>query len=218
MILTGKKNLSWINIYAVFVPIFVVANHFLKTKNMKTSQISLIVFMIYLVVGCSNDTTNDVSEMELPFENQIDNKDYIINSDTAVFYGELIYVPIYSKIFHQDDKKTIELASTLSIHNTDPDNYILIKKVYYHNLKGELIKKYIDSPVVLNPLETKNIVVGEKDQTGGTGANFIVEWDSNQQVSSPIVEAIMITTQMNQGISFTTSGKIIRKFGNSLID
>jgi hypothetical protein len=58
-------------------------------------------------------------------------------------------------------------------------------------------------------------MIGEKDRTGGTGANFIVEWNTDEVVSSPIIEAIMITTQMNQGISFTTTGKITKKFGRS---
>ncbi|MBE0654922.1 MAG: DUF3124 domain-containing protein, partial [Bacteroidales bacterium] len=103
---------------------------------MKISQISLIIMLISLLTGCSNNKTNELSEKDLPVTNQIDRENYILNSDTAVFYGELIYIPIYSKIFHQDDKKTIDLASTLSIHNTDPDNPISVKKVYYHNLKG----------------------------------------------------------------------------------
>jgi hypothetical protein len=184
---------------------------------MNRKQIHLIFLALFIFTGC-NTHTPEKAASELSSEAQTDRQEYIINNDTAVFYGELIYVPIYSQIFHQDEKKTIDLAATLSIHNTDPDNLITLKKVYYHNLRGQLIKKYIDQPLILNPLETKNFVIAEKDQSGGTGANFIVEWDANLEVSSPIIEAIMITTQMNQGISFTTSGKIIRKFGTSLLE
>jgi hypothetical protein len=42
------------------------------------------------------------------------------------------------------------------------------------------------------------------------GANFIVEWVASTEVSEPIVEAIMIGTDFQQGISFTSPGKVIK--------
>ncbi|CAN5327990.1 DUF3124 domain-containing protein [soil metagenome] len=126
--------------------------------------------------------------------------------------GEIIYVPIYSSVFYQDGKRTLELAATLSIHNVDLQNSITVEKVDYYNTKGELIRKHLDKPVVLKPLETKNFVIAKEDTTGGTGANFLVEWQSpDQPVNSPIVEALMISAGSGQGISFTTAGRVIKK-------
>ncbi len=127
--------------------------------------------------------------------------------------GEVIYVPVYSSIFYSDAKRTIDLAITLSVHNTDRERTIRLEKVDYHGLKGDLLRKFVEHPVVLKPLETVNFVIEERDKSGGTGANFIVRWRSHAQVTSPIVEAIMISSKSAQGISFMTTGQIIEQIG-----
>jgi len=45
--------------------------------------------------------------------------------------GQTIYVPVYSHIYHDDGKKTFNLAATLSIRNTDLENPIVITFVRY---------------------------------------------------------------------------------------
>ncbi len=139
--------------------------------------------------------------------------DYLIEKDTSVFYGELVYVPVYSEVYYGDQDRTIDLALTLSIHNTDLEHPITLNAVNYHNKGGKLIRNLLASPIVLKPLETRNFIIKEKDKEGGTGANFIVDWQTMELVSNPIIEALMITTQMNQGISFTTKGEVIKKYG-----
>ena len=42
-------------------------------------------------------------------------------------------------------------------------------------------------------------VVEENDTAGGAGANFIVEWSASAEVTSPVVEAVMIGTVSQQG-------------------
>lgn len=178
----------------------------------------ILIFPVILLFlsGCQQQSTERKPSNA---EKEMDEKflyTYLIEKDTLVHYGELIYVPIYSEIYYGDAGKTIELAVTLSVHNTDLNHSIMVKSVNYHNKKGNLIKKMVQQPILLAPLETTNFMIGEKDRSGGTGANFIVEWNTQNNVSSPIIEAIMVTTQMNQGISFTTGGKITKKFGSSI--
>lgn len=180
---------------------------------MKTYSGYLILMLIMLLAGCARqDEHRDISQVS---REQINKYmfTYLIENDTSVFYGELIYVPVYSGIHYGDEGKTIELAITLSIHNTDLGHPIRLEKVNYHNKKGDIIRNLLTEPVILMPLETRNFFIGEKDKTGGAGANFIVDWNTENTVSSPVIEAIMITTQMNQGISFTTNGRIIKKYG-----
>ena len=74
---------------------------------------------------------------------------------------------------------------------------------------AKLLKKYIDKPAILNPLESLRYVIPERDKAGGSGANFIVEWKSDKFVNPPIVETIMIGTQSQQGVSFTSRGREI---------
>jgi len=65
------------------------------------------------------------------------------------------------------------------------------------------------------PFQTMQFVVEEEGTDGVTGANFIVEWVAEKQVNSPIVEALMISTKTQQGISFLTSGRVIKNLGNN---
>jgi hypothetical protein len=130
----------------------------------------------------------------------------------ATSIGEMIYVPIYSSIFFHDSKRTIDLAATLSIHNVDPDHSLDVTKVAYHDTAGKLIRNYVEKPVVLAPFETRNFVIEKTDTTGGTGANFIVEWRAADLIVSPLVEALMVNLSSNQSISFTSQGKVIKSF------
>ena len=123
--------------------------------------------------------------------------------------GQLIYVPAYSHIYSGDKERPFLLAVTLSIRNIDPNSQIKIILVDYYETQGELLKKYIDRPIILNPLESLRYIIPEKDKSGGSGANFIVKWQSDKFANPPIVETIMIGTQNQQGVSFTSRGQEI---------
>ena len=123
--------------------------------------------------------------------------------------GQLIYVPAYSHIYSGDREKAFLLTVTLSIRNIDPDHGIKITRVDYYETQGKLLKKYIKTPAFLGPLESLRYVIPEKDKSGGSGANFIVEWQSDSFVNPPIVETVMIGTQNQQGVSFTSRGQEI---------
>ncbi len=126
--------------------------------------------------------------------------------------GEVIYVPIYSSVFNEAPNP-YPLTATLNIHNIDLDNSILLTKVDYYDTDGKLIRRYLEKSAEISSLQTVQFVVKEGDTSGGTGANFIVEWVSKTKVSSPIVEALMISTSTQQGLSFVTSGRVIKTLG-----
>ena len=123
--------------------------------------------------------------------------------------GQTVYVPAYSHIYSGSREKPFFLTITLSIRNIDPNHQIKISVVDYYETQGKLLKKYVESPAMLNPLESKRYVVPENDKSGGSGANFIVEWLSDKPVNPPVVESIMIGTQSQQGVSFTSRGQVI---------
>lgn len=121
-----------------------------------------------------------------------------------------VFIPAYSSIFHGDLSRDYNLAITLSIHNTDMKNSIVIDTIEYYNTKGEIISSYLKNrEIVLKPLETYNMGVKESDKRGGIGANFIVKWHCSGQVNRPLIETIMIATRGQQGISFTSRGETI---------
>lgn len=123
--------------------------------------------------------------------------------------GQTIYVPAYSHIYSGNRERPFFLTITLSIRNIDPKHQIIITKVDYYETQGKLLKKYVTQPVRLNPLEAFRYVVPEKDRSGGSGANFLVEWKSEKYLNAPIIEAIMISTQGQQGVSFASRGKSV---------
>lgn len=123
--------------------------------------------------------------------------------------GQTIYVPIYSHIYIGDRERPFLLAATLSIRNTDPANPFTLTAVDYYDSDGKRLKRYLEKPRVIGPLATIRYVIGERDEAGGSGANFIVEWTAKAPVTMPIIESVMIGTQTQQGISFTSRGQVI---------
>lgn len=127
--------------------------------------------------------------------------------------GQKIYVPAYSHIYSGDRERPFLLTVTLSIRNINPNHSIRIVQADYYETLGKLLKKYVERPVVLKPLESIRYVVPESHRTGGSGANFIVTWKSDRPVNAPIVESIMIGAAGQQGISFTSRGRPILDTG-----
>ncbi len=125
--------------------------------------------------------------------------------------GQTVYIPAYSHIYHGNKETPLLLSVTLSIRNVDPEASLTISSINYHETQGGLVKEYITEPIVLGPLGSERFVVPQKDNTGGSGANFIVEWHSDKPMNPPIMETVMIGTQSQLGISFTSRGQAITK-------
>ena len=120
------------------------------------------------------------------------------------------YVPIYSDIYSQTKDVRFNLTASLSLRNTSFQHSLYIHDVDYYNSKGIKIKSFINSSIVLKPMQSVEYVIEEKDTSGGTGANFIINWGSNVINVKPIFEAVMISTNGQQGVSFTKRGISIR--------
>jgi len=127
----------------------------------------------------------------------------------ALRIGEVIYVPVYSHIFQGDKASKQPLSSTLVIHNVDPSKPIQVTSVRYYDHSGAQIKEYTAQPLTLGPFASATFVVGIGEDRGGVGANFIVEWQADEALVSPIVQAIMSGGTGTQGLSFVTEGKVI---------
>ena len=123
--------------------------------------------------------------------------------------GQTVYVAGYSHIYSGDREHPVLLAVTVSIRNTDPVRAIVVDSVDYYDSQGKVVKHYVEKPVALGPMASLRYVVPESDKAGGSGANFVVRWQSTKPVNPPIIETIMIGTRMQQGISFTSRGQVI---------
>jgi len=120
--------------------------------------------------------------------------------------GQTVYIPAYSHIYHGSKETPLLLSVTLSLRNTDMKHAITVTAVNYHDTKGVLVKEYLQKAMVIGPLSSERFIVPQDDNSGGSGANFIVEWAAQQQVNPPIIEAVMIGTQSQLGISFSSRG------------
>jgi hypothetical protein len=119
---------------------------------------------------------------------------------------EKVYVPIYSDIYYLDSKHTLSLTATLSIRNTSFRDSVYVFSIDYYNFHGEKVRRYNDATLLLKPMESVEFVVEDRDDTGGVGANFVVEWGAKPGAQRPYFQGIMIGTTGQQGISFTTQG------------
>ncbi|MDZ7581280.1 MAG: DUF3124 domain-containing protein [Deltaproteobacteria bacterium] len=125
--------------------------------------------------------------------------------------GQVVYVPVYSHIYIGDRERPFLLAVTLSIRNTDRLYPVTIQKVVYYDSNGKRLNDYLEKPIKLEKISAIRFVVHESDKSGGSGASFIVEWESEKRVSPPVIETIMIGAQTQQGISFTSRGLVIEE-------
>ncbi len=119
------------------------------------------------------------------------------------------YLPVYSEIYSESEHLTINLTATVSLRNINPSESIYLKKASYYDTKGNLIRTYFDFPIYIKPLETIEIVIDERDTTGGAGANFVFDWAVKEPLHEPFFEAVMISTIDQLGLSFTTQGVTI---------
>lgn len=133
-----------------------------------------------------------------------------LDSSVAIVAGQTVYVPIYSHIYMMEKDRSINLTGTLSIRNTDMSQPLILTAVDYYDSSGSLVRRHLEQPVELGPMAATEFVVPQDDPTGGAGASFLVEWVAPTEVSSPVMESIMINTGGNQGLSFISPGRVIQ--------
>lgn len=157
-------------------------------------------FSCLLCISCQkNIQTEDVSPINWKKRNvQLPLKDSLKMGKS--------YLSVYSEIYSITEHRTIALTVTVSLRNISVDKPVYLLNASYYNTKGDLIRSYFENPILLNPLETLEIIIDEKDTHGGSGANFIFDWAINSSGHEPLFEAVMISTSGQQGISFTTQG------------
>jgi hypothetical protein len=133
------------------------------------------------------------------------------DSSMVLSAGQTVYVPIYSHIYSGLKGRPFNLAATLSIRNTDPGHSIKLVSVKFFDSEGKLVKEYLDKPAELKAMASTRYILTEGDTAGGSGANFLVKWQSPAKVNPPLIEGVMIGTRSGQGISFVSRGQVINE-------
>lgn len=137
----------------------------------------------------------------------------IVNAASTIEYWlkQTVYVPLYSHIYADERfrDKPFNLTATLSIRNTDPKQSLHLTSVDYYDSSGKKLRSYITAPVEIKPLASTRYIVQNSDTSGGSGAKFLVHWETDTGITEPIIESIMIGTKLQQGISFVSRGRVI---------
>jgi hypothetical protein len=166
-------------------------------------QIMALLLAAFCLFGCSQQ------EEEVPSTEALEEETVFIH-DMTITTGQTVFVPAYSEVHYAGKDRTMKLAVTLTIHNTDFTHPIFVTSVRYYNTKGKMVKEYRKKPQRLGPMAAADFFVDTGEQTGGVGTHFIVEWVAEQPVYEPVIETLMLSNSGTQGLSFTSSGRVIK--------
>ena len=137
-------------------------------------------------------------------------------SAPPLYAGQSLYLPIYSHLYHGDvNAKTGKPSETLvsahiSIRNTDPRVALKVDSARYYNTEGKLLREFLPQPQTIAPLGTYELYVPRSDSTGGSGANFIIEWSAERPINPPLVEALHADIHEARTLLFVTTAHPIQ--------
>ena len=141
----------------------------------------------------------------------------VVAEDLSFTKGQLLYLPIYSSIWHGDthpskgEPMKSNMSALVSIRNTSRKTPIKIISARYYNTEGKLIKDFVSAPKAIAPLGTLELFIEKSEAEGGSGANFLIQWAAESATNAPIVEAVHIDNQASRPYSFITSARVIQK-------
>lgn len=130
--------------------------------------------------------------------------------------GQALYLPVYSHIWSgdrvgRDNSPTMSLVSVLvSVRNTSLKTPIRVTSARYYSTEGKLLREYLAKPVLIAAMGTHELFVERKESEGGSGANFVIQWDAAVPTNSPLVEALHADIRSgNHALAFITTAKPI---------
>ncbi len=137
--------------------------------------------------------------------------------EMPVSRGQLLYLPIYSTIWHGDthslkgEPMKSNMSALVSIRNTSLKTPIRIISARYFNTDGKLLKEFVSAPKTINAMGTLELFIEKSESEGGSGANFLIQWEAESATNAPIVEAVHIDNQASRPYSFVTTARVIQK-------
>lgn len=123
--------------------------------------------------------------------------------------GQNLYLPIYSHMLYgnvnsKGQTARVLLSAMVSIRNTDSRRPIRILSARYYDTGGRFLREFVPVVQVLPPLGTMELFVDLHDDSGGSGANFLVAWEAAQAVNPPLVEALHANMDSGKAVILST--------------
>lgn len=161
-------------------------------------KIFIPFLLLTVLFGCKKD------ESRLPQVN-MDWEQRTVEASLDSLSSGSTYLSIYSQINSYDEETKHGLTVTVSMRNIYDEDTLYMHGIRSYDTEGHMLTDYISQDIYILPLETLEIIIDEEDDYGGTGGNFIFDW-SAEAGKEPFIEAVMIRSSGQQGISFTTRG------------
>ncbi len=166
-----------------------------------------VFLLLLLFISCQNKEPDTNIKINYPSHNYT-----YVNLDTAALkYKEIVYVPVYSDIYHLDGTKRFSLTTTVSVRNISLNDSVYILNAVYNDSYGKQLRSFTTKSILLKPLESIEYVIEDAEDKGGAGASFILEWGGSKFSNQMLIQSVMIGTTGQQGISFTAKGEVIRR-------
>jgi hypothetical protein len=73
-----------------------------------------------------------------------------------------------------------------------------------------LLREYLPAAKTIPPLGTYELFVPRSDSSGGSGANFIIDWSAERPINTPLVEALHADIREARTLLFVTTGRPIQ--------
>ncbi len=133
-----------------------------------------------------------------------------IADDASLYAGQILYLPVYSHIWHGDrvfrDNSPLKtpVSVLVSIRNTNQKTPVRLISARYFNGEGRLLKQYVERPLTIKPLGTYELFVERHESEGGSGANFLLQWESVVPANAPVVEALHAEVKGHSTFTFIT--------------
>lgn len=161
----------------------------------------IITITLVTVLSCIENDPN-VETNEVVSERHISE---LISIEAYDGPKQKVYVPVYSDIYNGSKLEKVLLTATLSIRNTSETDTLFLSRVAYFDTGGALVRQYIDDPIFIKPLESIDYVIEQKDDLGGNGANFMIDWYATKPIK-PVFQCVMIGGLASRTFSFMTEG------------
>ena len=130
--------------------------------------------------------------------------------------GETVYVPVYPFVYTADNARPFNLAATLHVRNTDRSSPIVRQRGSLLRQRRPARPRRPDETAPGRP-DGRDLssFVKESDISAGARRASSSNGRPRRPVSEPVVEAVMVGTLMNQGIAFTSPGRVVERKDDS---
>lgn len=171
--------------------------------NLKLALISFT--LIGSLFGCSEKSNKNANIPTPSAYSSVEELSHLLEDK-----GQTVYVPVYSHI-PAAPKTILSLHALLSVRNTSSTEKLIITSIEYFDTNGKLVKTYLKNAIQLNPMATYEVEISSLEVEGGTGANFIVKWNAEKSISSPIIESLMYGSSGMLSYSFISRGQVVER-------